>query len=64
MVDIQSITWQTITKKLHAEQEEAINSLILDRQSERQRGKIDLISRLLELSDPQKNPVVINDDYK
>jgi len=64
MVDVQSLTWQTITKKLHAEKEEAINSLILDRQSERQRGKIDLITRLLKLSEPQSTPVVINDDYK
>jgi hypothetical protein len=64
MVDVQSLTWQTITKKLQAEQDEAINSLILDRQSERQRGKIDLISRLLKLADPQSNLVVINDDYK
>lgn len=64
MVDKHSATWKAVISFLNKEHSEAIECLIFDKHSERQRGKIDLIARLKLLTDPQTPEVVYNDDYK
>jgi len=64
MVDKNSLTWIEVKRFVESEHNKAVSALIQDKQSERQRGKIDLLSRLLKLADPQQPTVVITDDYK
>ena len=54
MVDLHSETWSTINELLNSEKERAINCLIGDRDSERQRGKIDLIKKIQSSFDGPK----------
>lgn len=64
MVDIHSDTWRIVRESLLAEKERAIKYLISDKDSERQRGKLNLIDVLLSLEKPVNNDPLIQDNYQ
>ena len=49
-IDINSLTWKSITKFIANERQEAIQMLIADRDSERQRGALVILDRLEALA--------------
>lgn len=64
MVDIHSDTWGVIEELLKLEREKAINSLIADNHSDNQRGKLQLIDKILTLKSPNKFIPVDQDTYR
>lgn len=62
-IDKHSETWLAVTEWARSQRLEAIDSLIADKDSERQRGKIDLIDQLLCLTDTEDDPVIVSDSY-
>lgn len=62
-INIHSDTWATVTATLEAEREKAVKNLIADRDSDKQRGRIDLIDQLLKLPDTPKHEPVKQDTY-
>lgn len=62
-IDKHSETWLAVTEWARSQRQEAIESLIADQESERQRGKIDLIDQLLCLTDTEDDPVIVPDSY-
>ena len=63
MIDVHSPTWQAIRKFVDKELEDAIHSLVADLDSDKQRGAIHVLDRLLKLPD---DPIemVVSDHYK
>jgi hypothetical protein len=53
LINVTSDTWIAVESTLKEEKERAINALIADRNSEKQRGKIELIDKILKLSKPK-----------
>lgn len=63
MVDKDSATWLAVAKALAAEKQTAIDNLIADRQSEKQRGKLELITKVLSLANPVDRDPIVQDTY-
>ncbi|MBJ2129065.1 hypothetical protein JC525_08960 [Alteromonas sp. IB21] len=62
-IDIHSDTWALLTDTLNAERSKAVKNLIADRDSDKQRGRIDLIDQLLKLPDTPKQAPIKQDTY-
>lgn len=45
-IDPHSLTWKAVLRFIEAEREDAVNYLIADRESERQRGVLAVLERL------------------
>lgn len=56
-IDIHSQTWKDIKAFLEKQRADAIELLISDKSSDKQRGAIDLIDKVLEL--PAQKPVSV-----
>lgn len=63
-IDKHSDTWQAVTDWARQQRQEAIEQLIADRESERQRGKIDLLDQLLTLTNTSSIPPIVADNYQ
>lgn len=63
MVDSHSPTWQALEALLNKERENAINYLIHDKDADRQRGKIQLIDKILSLPNATTKRPVEQDIY-
>lgn len=62
MIEKHSLTWQHVIDFVARERQTAVDMLIADKNSERQRGAITVLERLLaEADDPDEK--VIEDDY-
>lgn len=58
MIDIHSSTWEAITATLTEQRDKAVKALIADRDSDKQRGKIELIDQILKMPNlPEREPV-------
>lgn len=55
--------WKEVEAFINTEREGAIEALIADHQSERQRGIIDLLDRLAELPGDSQDEKVANPSY-
>ncbi|MHB0775422.1 hypothetical protein [Halomonas sp. WWR20] len=66
MADINkhSETWQAVTEWARQQRQDAIEQLIADRESEQQRGKIELLDQLLNLTNTSSIPPVVADNYQ
>lgn len=64
MVDINSETWAYIESMLKADKETAIQNLIKDIDSDKQRGRVEQINKILNLKDPKKIIPVDQDTYR
>lgn len=62
-IDIHSDTWEAISATLKAERNKAIGNLINNRDSDKQRGRIELIDQLLKLPDTPKHEPIKQDTY-
>lgn len=62
-INIHSDTWATVTATLKAERSKAVNNLIANRFSDKQRGRIELIDELLKLPDTPKHEPIKQDTY-
>ncbi|GAB2799065.1 hypothetical protein GCM10027040_27610 [Halomonas shantousis] len=63
-IDKHSDTWRAVTEWARQQRQEAIDMLIADRDSEQQRGKIELIDELLKLTKEASIPPVVADNYR
>lgn len=54
-IDVNSLTWKHIVKFIGQERKDAIQMLIADRDSERQRGALVILDRLEALALPEEN---------
>lgn len=63
MIDVHSPTWVTVQRFINQELEDAIQALVADIDSDKQRGAIHVLDRLLKLpADPIE--MVVSDHYK
>lgn len=62
-INIHSDTWATIVTRLKDERSKAVNNLIADRDSDKQRGRIELIDQLFKLPDTPKHEPIKQDTY-
>lgn len=62
-IDIHSDTWEIITTTLKSERDTAVKHLINDRDSDKQRGKIALIDKILSLPDKPKDTPITQQPY-
>lgn len=62
-IDKNSDTWHAVTKWAEGQRGEAVKSLISDVESDKQRGKIELIDELFGLIDTADEPLIVADTY-
>ena len=62
-IDKHSETWVAMTEWARSQRQEAVAALIADRLSEQQRGKIELLDKLLRLTETEAAPVIASDTY-
>lgn len=62
-IDRNSETWLAVLDFIKAKRADAIESLVADSASEQQRGKIELLSALERLPDPEGEPAIVADNY-
>lgn len=62
-IDIHSDTWEIIKSHLKQDRDKAVKNLIADRDSDKQRGRIELIDQLLKLPDTPKHEPIKQDTY-
>jgi len=62
-IDPRSDTWKAVLEWARAEREDALQMLIEDCRSERQRGRIESMDALLNLARPPEVPTVTSDTY-
>ena len=53
-IDIHSLTWKSVLKFVEQERQDAIQMLIADRDSERQRGALVILERLEALASSEE----------
>ncbi len=63
-IDPNSDTWAAIVAWAQEQKSDAIHELIMDRQSEQQRGRIAALDALQGLAHPDPAPQVVADTYQ